>query len=193
MGGFVPPGIQGYSEGIGLPYDPQQARELLAEAGYPGGRGFPQISAVNFTEAAQYVESLQVEWKENLGIEISWQILEWGPHLELIAREPPQVFGLAWGADYPDPDSFLRGSNILSVTSWQNDVYVNLVEKASCTPNQVERMKLYREADKILIEEASIVPISYFQDQLLVKPWLKKYPVSPFRWLFGKDVILEPH
>jgi oligopeptide transport system substrate-binding protein len=193
MGGFVSPGIQGHSEGIGLPYDPQQARELLTEAGYPGGRGFPLISAVNFTEAAQYVDSLQVEWKENLGIEFSWQILEWGPYLELFAREPPQLFSMGWVADYPDPDSFLRTSDFRYKTSWQSDVYDNLVAEASCATAQVERMRLYREADKILMEEAIIVPISYYQDHLLVKPWLKKYPVSPFRWLFGKDVILEPH
>jgi ABC-type oligopeptide transport system substrate-binding subunit len=189
MGGFVSPGIQGHSEGIGLPYDPQQARELLAEAGYPGGRGFPLISAVNFAELATYVESLQVDWKENLGIETSWKNLEWAPN----AQEPPHLFGLAWGADYPDPDSFLRKSNILSDTSWHNDVYTHLVEEASRAPNQDERIRLFREADKILIEEAIIVPISYFHDQLLIKPWLKKYPVSPFRWLFGKDVIIEPH
>lgn len=192
-GGFVPPGIPGHSEGIGLPYDPAQARELLAEAGYPGGLGFPNITTSNSAESAPYMDSIQENWKNNLGIEFSWRIHDWSTHLQLVSRNHPQLFDLSWIADYPDPDSFLRGSNLCDITCWQNDTYSDLVERASRASSRVERMHLYREADKILMEAAVILPINYYQELLLVKPWLKKFPVSAFSWLYGKDVILGAH
>jgi ABC-type oligopeptide transport system substrate-binding subunit/class 3 adenylate cyclase/tetratricopeptide (TPR) repeat protein len=192
-GGFVPPGIPGHSEGVGLPYDPEQARKLLADAGYPAGQEFPDINALTFVDGAPYAEFLQLGWKDILGIKIPWEVVEWGEYLNRMIREPAQVFGAAWLADYPDPDSFLRTSNLQQVTSWQSQIYRNMIETARYTPDQSERMRLYRQADKMLIEEAIIVPLSYFRDHILVKPWVKKFPVSSIRWLYGKDIVLEPH
>jgi ABC-type oligopeptide transport system substrate-binding subunit/class 3 adenylate cyclase/ABC-type transporter Mla MlaB component len=192
-GGFIPPGIPGHSEGIGLPYEPEQARKLLAEAGYPAGQGFPDIKALIFVDGAAYAEFLQLGWEDILGIKIPWEVVEWGEYLNKIIQEPTQVFGAAWGADYPDPDSFLRTSNMLQATSWRNDEYRDMIEAARYTQDQFDRFRLYSRADRMLIEEVIIVPLSYFRDHILVKSWVKKFPVSSIRWLYGKDVILEPH
>lgn len=77
-GGLVPPGMPGHSPGIGLTYDPEAARHLLAEAGYPGGRGFPAIDCLarddpGFDLLSQHLEA---QWLENLGVEITWQQIE---------------------------------------------------------------------------------------------------------------------
>jgi oligopeptide transport system substrate-binding protein len=192
-GGFLPAGFPGHSEGIGIPYDPEQAQKLLAEAGYTQEQVFPPIYGLTFIDGAAHTNFLQSSWVEILGIETSWEILEFGAYFEKIAKEPVQVFGAAWIADYPDPDSFLRTNNLLRLTNWQNEVYENCIESARHVSDQDERMRLYRQADRLLVEEAIIVPLSYFQDHILVKTWLRRFPVSPQRWLHGKEVILEPH
>jgi len=192
-GGFVPPGMPGHSAGIGLPYDPNQARQLLAEAGYPGGCGFPAVEALTFTAAGPGSEYLQAQWRENLGIEIIWEIMEWAMFLGRLDREPPHMFVLVWGADYPDPDSFLRASPILRHTRWRNKAYDRLVEEARRVTDQGERMRLYQEADRILVEEAAIMPLAHRRLHLLVKPWVSKFLTSAIEQRFWKDVIIEPH
>jgi oligopeptide transport system substrate-binding protein len=192
-GGFVPPGMPGHSAGIGPPYDSNQARQLLAEAGYPGGCGFPAVEALTFTAVGPASEYLQAQWRENLGIEITWRTMEFGVFLGRLDREPPHMFVAVWGADYPDPDSFLRASPILRYTRWRNKAYDKLVEEARRVTDQEERMRLYQEADRILVEEAAIMPLAHRRLYLLVKPWVTKYPTSAIEQWFWKDVIIEPH
>jgi ABC-type oligopeptide transport system substrate-binding subunit/DNA-binding SARP family transcriptional activator len=192
-GGFVPVGMPGHSAGIGMPYDPEQARDLLAEAGYPGGRGFPATEWLSLSGAEAYMESMQTQWHQNLGVKVHWEILEISKLLRRLNQRPPHMFFLGWVADYPDPDSFLRANLIRRYTGWQNPTYEELVEKARRTTEQAERMKLYGQADRILIEEAVLLPTFYGRTQLLVKPWVSRYPTSAMEKLFWKDVVLEPH
>ncbi|MEA3397951.1 MAG: peptide ABC transporter substrate-binding protein, partial [Chloroflexota bacterium] len=192
-GGLLPPGMPGHSPGIALPYDPQQARRLLAEAGYPDGRGFPVVDALGFRAAESRSEYLQAHWRENLGIEIAWETVEWAEFLDRLGNEIPHLTSLGWVADYPDPDSFLRVSRARSWAGWQNATYDRLVKEAGQVMCQGERMKLYRQADRILVEEAPILPLIYERDHLLVKPWVSRYPLSAIKPSFWKDVVLELH
>ncbi len=194
-GGFVPPGMPGCSAGIGLPYDPDQARDLLAEAGYPGGRGFPAVEALAFGASNAYNEYVEAQWRENLGVDIIWEFVDWATLLDRLDREPPHLFGLGEGAYYPDPDSVLRASSVRHHTRWQNPTYDGLVEKAKRIPDQAERMKLYAQADRILVQEAVILPLTYGRHHQLVKPWVTRFPTSAMNkmLLFSKDVIIEPH
>jgi ABC-type oligopeptide transport system substrate-binding subunit len=194
-GGFVPPGMPGRSAGIGLPYDPGQARQLLAEAGYSGGHGFPVVKALVPEAKVPQSKYLRAQWRESLGVDIPWESMEWSRFRDRMDREPPHLFLVAWGADYPDPNNFLRESSFWDHTRWQNKVYNILVEKARRLTDQGKRMELYQEADRILVEEAPIMPLIYSRQGLLVKPWVRKYPTSPIviEYFFGKDVIIEPH
>jgi ABC-type oligopeptide transport system substrate-binding subunit len=188
-GGLLPQGMPGHSPGIGLPFDPGRARRLLAEAGYPGGRGFPAVDALAFRAVQARVAYLQAQWRETLGIEIAWQTPEWAAFLDQLHNARHHVFCAMWVADYPDPDNFLRVSRAETWAGWRNEQYDHLVNQARRVMEQEERMKRYRQADEILIREAPILPLTYEQEHLLIKPWISCYPTTASRAVFWKDVL----
>jgi ABC-type oligopeptide transport system substrate-binding subunit/DNA-binding SARP family transcriptional activator/predicted Ser/Thr protein kinase len=194
-GGFLPPGMPGHSPGIGLPYDPEAARSLLAEAGYPRGRGFPAIDCLARDDPGHDLacKYLQAHWFENLGVEITWTKIEWASFYELMLEATPQLWMVGWYADYPDPDDVLRVQWWLGFGGWQNEVYTQMVEGARRVMDQGERMRMYQQADKILIEEAPVLPLSYGCFHMLVKPWVRNLFTSPLKWWSWKDVIIEDH
>jgi ABC-type oligopeptide transport system substrate-binding subunit/tRNA A-37 threonylcarbamoyl transferase component Bud32/tetratricopeptide (TPR) repeat protein len=192
-GGLVPPGMPGHSPGIGLPYDPEEAQRLLAEAGYPGGQGFPVIDCLARGEPGHDLlgEYLKSQWRHNLGVEITWQQIETSKFVDRMSEQQPHSWMVEWLVDYPDPDNVLRVNWF--IPQWQNEVYEGLVNCAQRVTDQEERMRMYREADQILVEEAPVLPLYYGRFHLLVKPWVRKHPTSPQRLWFWKDVIIEPH
>jgi len=192
-GGFVPPGVPGHSAGISLPYDPEQAQQLLTEAGYPGGRGFPSVDACARERVRPQVEYLQAQWQAILGVEIPWKIMPWGQYLARLDRAPAHIIQFGWMADYPDPDSFLRTGNLQQRTHWRNKTYDELVEKARRVLEQEERLKLYTQADRILIEAAAVIPLTYSWSHTLVKPWVRNFPALAFNQWLWKDIVIDAH
>ncbi len=194
-GGFVPPGMPGHSPEIGLDYDPDRARALLAQAGYPDGQGFPQVEALDSLTGgrALTVEYLETQWRQNLGIQVTWQTTGYRELRGRLATRPPHLFMLSWGAAYPDPDFFLRVGPVRHDSRWQNRTYDDLVEQAREVTDQGTRMALYGQADRLLVEEAVILPLTYGRIHLLVKPWVRWLPASTVKQWFWKDVVMEPH
>jgi oligopeptide transport system substrate-binding protein len=193
-GGFVPPGMPGHSPGIGLPYDPELARQLLSEAGYPGGAGFPSLEALTprgptWHRANEY---LRAQWRENLNVDIPWQELEFTEFLRRFFGHHGHLFRNAWVADYPDPDSFLRVF-MQTRTEWRHGPYLGLVEQARRSVDQGERMRLYARAERILADEVPVLPLAYRRQHLLLKPWIRGYGISSLGLSFWKDVVIEPH
>jgi oligopeptide transport system substrate-binding protein len=197
-GGFLPPGMPGHTPGIALPYDPELARQLLAEAGYAGGKGFPPLDAFIWTPAhVGFAETLQAMWLENLGIDITWELVDLSTRQREYREgqlEKPHLFICGWAADYPDPDNFLRvGAPETMPACWNSLAYQELIERAGSATSQAERLKLYQKADRMIIEEAVVMPLTCGRQQLLVKPWVARYPVSGFGGVLWKDVIIETH
>lgn len=191
-GGFVPPGMPGHVPGIALPYDPERGRQLLAEAGYPGGEGFPDVELLVPGGLQAQAPYLQAQWRENLGIEIQWNLLDWEEFIKRLRGSTPQLIGLGWMPDYPDPDSYLRVS-VQRQTAWRHEPYLALVEQARRIMDQQKRMKLYAQAEQILVEQMPILPLLYGREHRLVKPWVREPPGSADGRLFWKDIVIEPH
>jgi ABC-type oligopeptide transport system substrate-binding subunit/class 3 adenylate cyclase len=192
-GGLVPPGMPGHSPGIGLPFDPEQGRQLLAQAGYPRGRGFPEVNLVTNIWREAHGRHLEAQWRHNLELEIACKVMDWKTLIERLDANQVPVFLISWLAEYPDPHSFLGTNLIPRNTGWRNDSYDRLVEEAGRSRDHGERMKLYGKVDRILVEEAAIIPLVYGRTHLLVKPWVSKLPTSPINSWFWKDAIIEPH
>jgi oligopeptide transport system substrate-binding protein len=199
-GGLVPPGMPGHSPNIGLPYDVALGRKLLAETGYPGGKGFPVLTMLFPQSGLNYAEELRHQWRENLGVEVALVetnargLDDW----EKIQVTTPMMCN-GWLADYPDPNNFLRQSDIITrlhYLGWRDVDYDRLVEEAARTSDRAKRMAMYRQADKRLVEEQALVlPISYGTGHgvRLVKPWMKNFKPNLLGHLMLQDVILEEH
>lgn len=195
---WVPPGMFGYEPDVGLPHDPARARRLLAEAGYPGGRGFPAVEYVYNTGPVNTLiaENLQAQWKSTLGLDVRLDNVEWKVYLKRLEQDAPAMFRLGWGADYPDPDNFLglftadSGNNH---TRWANPRYDDLIAAAASEPDPGRRLSLYREAQQILTEQdVPIIPLFTHVNNVLVKPWVRGFDLNAMEILSLHNVTVDP-
>ncbi|MGB3715935.1 MAG: peptide ABC transporter substrate-binding protein, partial [Candidatus Promineifilaceae bacterium] len=137
-GGFVPPWIPGHVPGIAASYDPELAREKLAEAGYPGGDGIPVINllVIDRHNFGNMFGIFCEHWEEVLGVQIRPEVVEFHTVLDFLKNNPPPMWVMAWAVDYPDPDNFLRASPWLSSSKWRHQAYEALVNDARRTADQ---------------------------------------------------------
>lgn len=182
---FAPPTVFGSPAAdpslAGIGYDPEKARRLLAEAGYPGGKGLPEITYVFSTNELQeqIAEFLQQNWKEVLGVEVKLVGEEWMDYYNTITENPPQIFRQQWTGDYPDENNWVlqvfhaqRSQNLIR---WQNPEFDRSVEEAAVTLDSGKRKKLYRRAEEILcVDEAAIIPIYHFTRVICNKPYVER-------------------
>lgn len=184
--GLVPPGIQGYTPiRRGIPsFDPQKARKLLAQAGYPNGKGFPAMSLLYNTDQQhkQIAEVLQKMWHKHLGIRVSLVNREWKTYLDATKKQEYQIARAGWIGDYTDPNTFLSmfvtggGHNR---TGWSHSTYDRLINLAAHETDPRKRFALFRKAERILMNEAPILGIYYYNYQNLVHPRIQGHIDNP--------------
>lgn len=195
---WIPTPLPGYSPETGEKFDPEAARKLLAEAGYPNGKGFPKVTLLypNRDDVKTVVEELQDQMKVNLNLDIALQNQEWKVYLQTLHRDPPPMFRANWGADYPDPETFANlftSHNGNNTTMWKDPAYDKLVEDAGVEQDPTKRRQLYEKADKYLCDEKAIIAPVYLATQnAMVKPWVKGLKFNPLDIQFYKEVTIEP-
>lgn len=190
-GGFVPPGMPGHLADCALPFDVTRARQLLAEAGYGGGEGLPSLTLATQPKEIRLAQVLQESWREHLGIasDIKQGALQHAA--DAAAPGSPLIVMGGWIADYPDPDTFLRVDVQFDLPQWRNGDYLALLERAGRTGDQQARLGLYQQAERILAQEAVLVPMAYGRLNYFLKPWVKRYPTSAVKNPgFWKDVVV---
>jgi oligopeptide transport system substrate-binding protein len=170
---FVPPGTARYHSPKGPGYNPVRARQLLAEAGYPGGKGFPRFEYMFDASAGgaaklhgKIAVELQQMWHDELGIDVDLRQVEWKVYLSNSSKLAFDVCRASWIGDYNDPDTFLNmwmSDNGNNRTGWKNAHYDDLIRGADKENDPAKREKLLQEAETMIISQANpIVPIYFY-------------------------------
>ncbi len=175
---FTPPNTGGYNTEARFPYDPELARKLLAEAGYPGGKGFPTFELLyNTSESHRTIAvAIQQMWKKELGIDISLYNQEWKAYLSTREAGNFDILRAAWFGDYDDPNTFLslgETENGNNHTGWSNARYDALMQQAAVTLDPEARKKIFQQAEAILLEEMPFIPIYFYVTSKLITPSVK--------------------
>jgi len=163
----------------------EQAKAWLAEAGYPNGQGFPEITLMyNTSEGHKKIaEAVAAMWKETLNVNVKIENQEWKVYLNTISKktpvaEMPHVWRNGWCADYPDANNWVNevfNPKMRNDIRWNNTEFQQIVEKAEVSQNPDERKTLYKQAEKILVDdEAAIAPIYFYTIVRVTKPWLTR-------------------
>ncbi len=160
---MVPPGIPGRSATDFLPkHDPEDARRLLAEAGFPGGAGFPDT--VMLTGGSRFDTAIVDEVKRELGITIRSETMADG-YFTRLSEEPPQIWSLGWVADYPGRNDFLGVLLATGATNnyggWTSQAFDKAIGEATSAVDPVAAGAAFDRAETIVRDEVPVVPLAY--------------------------------
>lgn len=186
--GVLPPSMPGFSAGVkGYEYNPDKARRLLAEAGYPNGKGLPDfvLQMGNSQRTASVGEAVQQMWKE-IGVNMELKQVDFPQHLDMVRSAKLHLWRTSWVGDYPDPENFLalfysahRSPNGPNTTHVQRSDVDSLYESALSpllTPQQ--RYDAYRSMEQVIVEECPWIFLYYNIIQRLVQPTITGLPLD---------------
>lgn len=194
---YVPFAMPGYAHPQVLGFDPKEARRLLAEAGFPGGEGFPALSlkyntAENHRSVAVAVQQM---WKQHLNVEITLANEEWRVYLDTLENRNYDIARMGWVGDIY-PGSYLdvmTSASPINRTGFANPRFDALItEDVRATGDVEELLKLYQRAERILLEELPLIPIYSYKNKRLVQPSLAGLPANLVDGSSYKEVILNP-
>ncbi len=189
VSGFVPVGLPSFDSNAvrGYDYNPAKSMALLAEAGFPGGKGLPVIKLLTialYSDMADFV----ARQLEDIGIRVQVEIVQKALLLDMTANSRVAFFRGSWIADYPDAENYLsvfysKNPAPPNYTRYKNHRFDALFEKALAEANDSIRYSLYQQADRIMIEDAPVVPLWYDKVVWLIQPNIKGFKPNPLNLL----------
>lgn len=193
---FTPPDTAGFTALANMPSDPASARRLLAEAGFPDGRGFPELELHYATSdhGLKLAQALQEMWKKELNIHVSLRNEEFKVYLDTQRRLSYDLSLSRWVGDYPDPATFLEmfaTDNGNNQTGFSNADYDRLIAQAALTADRTQRFDLFQRAEKLLMIEAPMIPLFFGTHVYLARPGVREYQPSVAGNVIWKRVFLE--
>ena len=194
--GYVPPDCGGYTSRSKVSTNLDEARRLLAEAGYPMGKGLPsmEVQAYSSEDNIRSLEVIQARWKKELGVAITISPLEQKTLFQNAQNGDYMIDTSAWIADYPDPYSFLETmttGNGNNWAKWSNPQYDALIDEASRCIDPARRFELFQQAEAIIVREAPLAPEFFGERPFLLKPYVKNWNPAQLQFRRFSDVWLE--
>lgn len=190
--GIVPPTMPGYENPdlSDYEFDPERALALIAESSYGDVTELPEITLnVSGSGGAvgPIIESIVESYKEYLGVEIAVEQTPWPEFLAELNKPNPsfQMYQLGWIADYPDPQNFLEvlfhTESAQNHGGYSNPKVDALLDQARVTLDQAERLKLYQQAEQLILEDAAWIPLYFGVENWLVKPYVRGFQIPPIK------------
>jgi ABC-type transport system substrate-binding protein/class 3 adenylate cyclase len=184
-GGAIPPVMPGHSDGAGLAFDPDLSRALLAEAGYPGGEGLPEllVDARPWSPTAALAEQLGA-----IGVRTRFE----SPGKHFGVSSEAHIWFAGWHADYPDPDGFYLGLLELGLPLYRDEETDATLAQARASRDRDMRLRLYRDFERLWIgRRAALVPISYARQLVLRRPHVSGLRLNPMGAFHLEQVVIE--
>ena len=196
--GFVPAGLPSFDSVRvkGYHYDPAKCRSLLAEAGFPDGRGLPVIKLLTIPIYAEMANFIARQLEET-GIRIQVETVQKALLLEMTANSKALFFRGSWIADYPDAENYLsvfysKNPAPPNYTRYHSPRFDALFEKALMETNDSLRYRLYQQADQLLITDAPVVPLWYDKSVRLVQTHIGHFHPNPLNLLELRTTDMKP-
>jgi oligopeptide transport system substrate-binding protein len=174
---LIPPNsLAGYPAPAGLPFDPERARKELADAGYPGGKGFPAVEILFNRDGGHDViaQAIAKDWSENLGVDVELAMREIKVFRNDLKNQNFMTSRAGWYGDYGDPTTFLDlnrtgdGNNDRKFSSAKFDA---LLDRANAEPDAAKRLQILYEAEKMIVEdELPLIPIFHYVQMSMFDP-----------------------
>jgi peptide/nickel transport system substrate-binding protein len=179
----------------GYTYDPAKSKQLLAEAGYPGGKGLSPVKLLTvpiYSDLAGFI----AKQLDEAGVPVQVDVVQKSLLLEMTSNSRALFFRGSWIADYPDAENYLsvfysKNPAPPNYTRYKNPQFDALFERALAETNDTLRYKLYREADQVMISDAPVVPLWYDKVIHLVQPNIRGFEPNSLNLLELRHTRIE--
>jgi oligopeptide transport system substrate-binding protein len=185
--GSITPGVPGYDPELPkIPYDPERARKLFAEAGFAGGKGMPPVEIQSTAPFKDELAYLSNQFKKELGWDVRVQVVERATFIKAMNEGQVPFFSWGWTADYPDGAYFLsqlwHSKSRFNRARYANPRYDELIDRAMAVADNEARYRLYHQAERLLLEDWGMTPISARLLVAIRKPGVSNVYLTPFRY-----------